>query len=346
MNPSIKFMIFLLIVILLIISFITLQGMEKANDINEVSHRDINLSMINYHILYNEKPKFIDMEQFPKRIENIPYAKSNNERQKLDIIYPTIGKPPFKVIILFHGGGWVKGNKQSASLSSQFLALQQGYAIASIGYRLSDEAKWPAQLYDAKAAIRYIRANGDKYQLDVNRIVVWGNSAGGYLAEMLGATNGMKEMEDLTMGNPNSSSSVQGIVSWFGISDLTTLSDKGTKFANQLMGFDVRKNHHKAKLASPLEYITSEFPPILLVHGTNDQVVPFEQSIDMARKINKITGKKQAHLKIFKGAIHSDTVIKTVENVADNLNFIDKIMYPYGINPYRTSYYQEVKITK
>ncbi|MCM3388761.1 alpha/beta hydrolase [Ureibacillus chungkukjangi] len=287
--------------------------------------------------------QYIDMDQFRKRYLDIPYTESDNDRQQLDIVFPPFGNPPYKVIVALHGGGWSSGDRKSASLRNIQMAAQQGYVVVNVGYRLSDQAKWPAQLYDVKAAIRYIRANAKQYRFDTRNIVVWGNSAGGHLASMLAVTNGMEEMEDLSMGNPKASSEVQGVVSWYGISDITTLPDASINIANRLMGFNVREKTDEAKVASPIYHVTKDFPPIYMIHGTNDRIVPFEQSVDFAKKINQVTEKKQASLKLHINATHGDNDIRNVTNVDETMNFIDKIMYPERKNPYRTRKYNEIK---
>ncbi|MEL4026632.1 alpha/beta hydrolase [Lysinibacillus endophyticus] len=290
------------------------------------------------------EPQYINMNQF-KTFLNLPYANTKNPRQQLDIIYPSVGNAPYKVIVNFHGGGWISGSRKSANHAAVMLATQQGYAVVNVGYRLATEAVWPAQLYDAKAAIRFIRAHARKYRLNTNNIVVWGNSAGGHIASMLAATNGMKEMEDLSMGYEKYSSDVQGVVSFYGISDVTDMGNEGVKYANALLGFNVQDNPEKARTANPIEYVSEDFPPIFILHGTNDQIVPFEQSVKFAEKINRITGRNQAQLKLMIKAKHGDKNIKSVENIDESLNFVDKIMYPDRKNPYRTKRYKEIKIT-
>lgn len=294
----------------------------------------------------NSKSPEIVMSQFKKTAEDIPYANTKNQAQQLDIVYPFVGEAPYKVIVNFHGGGWQAGEKQSATSAAVQWMTYQGYAVVNVSYRLSDEAKWPAQIYDAKAAIRFVRANAKKYQLDADKIVVWGNSAGGHLAEMLAATNNNPKMEDLSMGNLMASSAVQGVVAWYGVADITSLAKLGAPSGDRLMGYAIKGNEEKAKVASPIEYVNKDFPPILFVHGTNDQVVPFVQSIKMAGKVNVVTGKEQAKVKLFINGSHGDAVIKTVENVADNLYFVDGILFPDGKNPYRSNHYEPIQITQ
>jgi acetyl esterase/lipase len=293
-----------------------------------------------------KNPPEIVMDQFRKTALDIPYADKGTQAQRLDIVYPFAGEAPYKVIVNFHGGGWEAGNKRSAGSAAVLWATYQGYAVVNAGYRLSGEAKWPAQIHDAKAAIRFIRANAKKFELDADKIVVWGLSAGGHLAQMLGATNNNRKMEDLSMGNPKTSSAVQGVVSWYGVSEITSLSRLSGPFADKLMGYCIQCKMEKSWTASPIEFVNKNFPPILLVHGTNDQVVPFMQSIKMAKKVNIAAGREQARVRIFINASHGDAAIKTAENVADNLDFVDGILFPGGKNPHRSLRYELIQISK
>jgi acetyl esterase/lipase len=293
--------------------------------------------------------KLMDMTQFKTVELDLPYAYAGktNPAQRLDIIYPSVGEAPYKVIMVFHGGGWTFGSKQSETISAIQLASTQGYAMVNVNYRLSGEAIWPAPLYDAKAAVRFIRANAEKYKLDASNIVVWGNSTGGHLAEMLGATNGRPEYEDLSMGSAKASSDVQGVVSWYGVADMSDFP-KVKEPANQEMGFNTQipEYKEKAEKASPLYLVTKNFPPILLVHGTNDQVAPYHQSVKLLAEINRVCGEGHATLKTFDGAGHGDAVMKTWQNVMDNLNFVDKVAWPDGVNPNRNDNKTEIKILK
>jgi len=285
----------------------------------------------------------IDMKQFKKTVLNIHYAQNNHLHQTLDITYPSVGKAPYKVIVVFHGGGWRGGNKQSEKIASIFQATTQGYAVVSANYRFSYEVFWPKPLYDAKAVIRFLRANTYKYNLDTKKIVVWGASAGGHIVEMLGATNYHPAYEDLSMGNKYASSAVQGIVAWYGVADLRTLTKAGTPAADKIMGFDVKAHKARTYYADPINLVTKNFPPILLVHGTYDKTVPYVQSLLMERKVNKVTGRRTAELITFYGAAHGDAIIKTNQNIARYLDFVDKILYD-GKNPYRNTNYINIKL--
>lgn len=289
--------------------------------------------------------KNMDMGQFTGTVLDLNYAGSDNKRQTLDIIYPSVGKAPYRTIAVFHGGGWRSGNKQSETLMHIFQATTQGYAVVSVNYRLSDEVTWPKPLHDAKAAIRFIRASGEKYRLDTRAIVVWGASAGGHIAEMLAATNGLPEFEDQSMGNMDVSSAVQGVVSWYGVSDMSTLTGTGIEPAGKIMGFDVTADSEKTAGASPVKLVSGNFPPILLVHGTVDRVVPYSQSVEMRDRVNEATGNRTAELVTYKGAAHGDPVINSTESVSENLYFVDRVLYG-GKNPFRNKKYIEIRIIR
>lgn len=329
----------ILISSLFIISCHTIRTPQHNTSAGAANETDLNSLVLS--TFGNERN--IDMSLFKKAVLDIPYAGTSNIRQTLDIVYPSAGQAPYKVIVLFHGGGWIAGNKRSETLASIFQAIFQGYALISVNYRLSNEVRWPKPLHDAKAAIRFIRANRDKYQLDTENLVVWGVSAGGHIAEMLAATNRKPTFEDFTMGSAKASSTVQGVVAWSSVTDLSALTDLGTPLANKVMGYDVRANKSKTHDANPINLVNSQYPPILLVHGTKDQVVPYQQSVDMLKKVNDLTGKETAQLITFEGAGHSDPVIKTNESVAKNLDFIDLILYG-GNNPYRDTSYVDIRI--
>lgn len=286
--------------------------------------------------------RHIDMAQFKETRLNIPYAGTNNVRQTLDIVYPSHCQAPYKTIVLIHGGGWLIGSKEAESIASVFQATTQGYAIVSINYRLANEVLWPKPLHDAKAAIRFIRANADKYRLDTEKIVAWGESAGGHMVEMLGATNGRPEFEDPVMGNADFSSAVQGILAWYPISDVGGLTDAGAPPADAIMGYDVRANLEKNHDANPIDLVTKDFPPLLLVHGSEDAIVPYQQSLDMQKKVKEQTG-VEPRLITFMGAAHGDARIKSTGNVIYNLRFVDKILYD-GKNPYRNTNYIIIKM--
>ncbi|HEY9776562.1 MAG TPA: alpha/beta hydrolase [Planktothrix sp.] len=210
--------------------------------------------------------------------------KSRLKAQTLDLYVPK-GKKGEPLIVFIHGGGWVSGDKKDCPTD---VILQRHVALASINYRLTDQAIFPAQIFDCKAAIRWLRANSKKYGYDAKKIGVWGSSAGGHLVALLGTTNGDKE-EEGDKGNAKASSNVQAVCDWCGPTDLLTMADqagaendvglkKPGNFVDKLLGGPAKEHEALAKMASPVYHVTKDCPPILILHGDKDNTVPYPQA--------------------------------------------------------------------
>jgi acetyl esterase/lipase len=251
-------------------------------------------------------------------LNDVQYGTAGNIPLLMNITIPD-PKPakPAPAILFIHGGGWSGGNR-GHMMSRCFLASKQGYVGASVEYRLSDQAPFPAHLQDCKAAVRFLRANAEKYGIDPNRIGAWGCSAGGHLAAMLGVTEGIAEFEG-DGGNPGVSSRVQAVVDCFGPTDFYTWQEAVNRFAADeptrrlfapppgddkmfqwwkdfsfekdvgLIKLFEGKGKERAKWASPITYADRKgnVPPFLLVHGTLDTWVPLQQSIQLANALEK-----------------------------------------------------------
>lgn len=223
---------------------------------------------------------------------DLPYVQDGGPRQRLDLYVPTPPvprvweEPPTAVdrrlplIVWIHGGAWIIGRKED-TVPLEWLA--QGYAVASIDYRLSGDAIFPAQLHDVKAAIRWLRAHADRYALDPDRIVVWGESAGGHLAALLGTTG---DVASLDVGEHlDQSSRVNAVIDFYGnvdlVADATANPPIGTARSphSQLLGGPVLERRELAQQANPVAYVSSDDPPFLVVHGDADRNVPHAQSV-------------------------------------------------------------------
>ncbi len=217
-----------------------------------------------------------------KILRDIEYVPGGHERQKLDLYLPqTSSEKPLPLLIWIHGGAWLGGNKNNCP-ARRF--VRQGYAVASINYRLSQHAIFPAQIEDCKAAIRFLRANAGKYGFDPKRFGVWGSSAGGHLVALLGTAGDVKEFDKGR--NLDVSSRVQAVCDYFGPTDFTKMSSFRTKMdhdsadspESKLVGGPVQQNKDKCKRANPITYVTKDDPPFLICHGDKDPLVPLNQS--------------------------------------------------------------------
>lgn len=222
-----------------------------------------------------------------------PYAGTDNPRQKLDLYLPKnrSGNKPLPVVAFIHGGGWRNGDKASGRGQVAPFVSSGDYAGVSIGYRLSAEAQFPEQIYDCKAAIRWIRANAQKYGFDPERIGVFGRSAGAHLASLLGTSGGVKELEGTLGSHAAVSSRVACVVNYFGPQNLATMSGPrrsgGAGAVAALLGGNSQQMAAAAKAASPITYISRDDPPSLHIHGTQDPTVPYGQATEMDAALKK-----------------------------------------------------------
>lgn len=222
---------------------------------------------------------------------DIPYAATKNPRQTLDMFLPA--KPansgPLPVVVFVHGGGWQNGDKRRGRTLMPFVESGK-YAGVSIGYRLSDEATWPAQIHDCKAAIRWIKANAKKYNLDPKRIGATGTSAGGHLVAMLGTTGDLTSLEGSLGEHSDLSSRVACVVDQYGPTDLLTMGGRHNdpeSPESKLVGGPLQDRKDVARNASPTTHVSSDDAPFLLIHGKDDPVVPFNQSELLAAALKK-----------------------------------------------------------
>jgi acetyl esterase/lipase len=211
-------------------------------------------------------------------LHDVVFGKGGTQDLHAEIAYPKKTGPPLPAVLWVHGGGWDHGDQKKSLINS---LAQAGYFGMSIEYRLSGVAKWPAQIQDCKLAVRWLRANAAKYNVDPNRIGAWGGSAGGQLVACLGTTTAVKEFEG-DGGYPDVSSSVQAVVDFFGPVDFTHTSDyhpTTIKVFEKLFGVTYEKDPDLWKNASPLSYVKAGLPPFFIAHGDSDVTVPISQSI-------------------------------------------------------------------
>ena len=214
---------------------------------------------------------------------DIAYVTDGHERQKLDLYIPNEGEN-LPLIIWVHGGAWRGGSKERYAPMEY---LKSGYAGASINYRLSQHAVFPAQIEDVKAAVRWIRANAETYRLDPNRFAAWGSSAGGHLVAMLGTAGDITEFE--VGENLEVSSQVQAVVNYFGPTDFLQMDthrlpdglvhDASDSPESKLVGGPIQEHKDRVARANPITYVSKADPPMLIIHGDQDKLVPYHQSV-------------------------------------------------------------------
>jgi acetyl esterase/lipase len=270
---------------------------------------------------------------------DVAYATAS-QAQKLDIYLPEEGSGPFPVIVSIHGGAFKGGDKADGQLTPMLEGLKRGYAVISINYRLSGEAIFPAQIYDVKAAIRWIRANAKQYKLNPDKIAVWGGSAGGHLSAMAGTSGNVKELEDLSMGNPTQSSLVLAVVDWFGPTDFLKMDEQlkasGVKNPqthsipnspeSELIGKNLADAPELVRKANPETYITPDDPPFLIQHGRIDHLVPYQQSENLAAKLIPVIGKEKVTFEILENNDHGGPGFTSAQNIEKVFVFLDKYL--------------------
>lgn len=212
----------------------------------------------------------------------------------LELLVPQGVSGPLPVVLWIHGGGWRTGSRLPVPTRASNLCAR-GYAVASVDYRLTTTALWPAQIQDVRGAVRWLRAHAGQYNLDVNRFGAWGDSAGGHLAAFLAFSGGVGnvtvgsvtlDLEGSTGGNLNQSSRVQAVVDWYGATDVlqmhfypTTVNHDGsTSDESKFLGGPIQDRPELAATANPITYVDADDPPLLVMHGTLDKLIPFNQS--------------------------------------------------------------------
>ena len=294
-------------------------------------------------------PDRMDPATIPNRLTDVRYG--TLESQLLDLYYPDAGAGPFPLIFYVHGGGWVMGCRRDSSISCILSgALEQGFAVASVEYRLAPETRFPENLYDVKTAVRCMRANAAKYRVDPERFGMAGDSAGGYFTLMVAATANVPALEGEQYGWAGVSSAVQAAVDFYGPVDMERdwaeyyaasgvkrlpMKLKGRPTMEELE-FSSVSAQHLAPLVCPHRYVHPAMPPVLLLHGVDDCVVPYQHSEIMARRIREVCGEGRAKLLLYPGRVHSDRDFMDGESARIAAAFCGRVFRgepPFGNDP-------------
>lgn len=246
---------------------------------------------------------------------DIDYGHADGASLKLDLLAPEpVPGMRIPAIVYVHGGGWAGGER---SWTPNRILADAGYFTVSVSYRFSQQAIFPAQIHDVKAAIRWVRANADRYGVDPSRIGIWGHSAGGHLAALAAVTPGVPELEGES-GNPGHDSSVQAVVpisapldflvDWYAVQRMP-IGEETAGVVRQLFGGPPEQKRELARLASPLWHLGNASPPHLLIHGELDDVVPVTQARAYVSALRRL-GQKHAELIELPGVGHAaDTAL-------------------------------------
>ncbi len=264
---------------------------------------------------------------------DVPYADISSA-QVMDIYIPE-GDGPFAVVVLIHGGAFKMGDKRMETNNAQVL-VSRGYAAVSINYRLSAEAKFPAQIHDCKAAVRFLRANASKYKLNPDKVGTWGSSAGGYLSAFLGTSYGIEEFEGRELGNGDYSSKVIASVNWFGPINFLTMDDEAQALGfvintnsasspeSQLIGHAIQSVPDLVKKANPATYITPDDASFFIQAGSADKKIPYLQSLNFYNSLKSVLGSEKVYFELLEGAGHGGPHFTSPTNLEKVLAFFDQ----------------------
>ena len=275
---------------------------------------------------------------------DLTYAEISSA-QMLDIYLPQ-GDGPFPLIIYVHGGAFKFGDKRENEAVSAFgPVLTAGYALASINYRLSGEAKFPAQIQDVKTAVRWLHAHAATYQLDPQRFGAWGASAGGHLVALLGTSGGVASLEGPELGHADQSSRVQAVVTWYAPIDFLQMDAQLAKSVHcgpgalthnnpdspesELVGGPIQDIPEVVRTTNPTSYVNKSTPPFLIQHGTADCVVPPQQSQLLYDTLLPLLGPEQVEVIYLTNASHADPIFTQPANMRRVLQFLDKHLQLY-----------------
>ncbi|MEM7385672.1 MAG: alpha/beta hydrolase, partial [Verrucomicrobiota bacterium] len=269
---------------------------------------------------------------------NLVYETVGGRKLPLDLYHPKSESNALPLVIWIHGGAWRGGSKHHPGPALNL--LERGYAVASVEYRLSGEAIFPAALEDCKAAVSFLRLHATNYRLDPERFGAWGSSAGGHLVSMLGTT-GDTDFFQTHPVTEKASSRIQAVCNWFGPSDFLRMNDFPSTIdhdapdspESQFIGGPIQQNPEKSQRANPITYVSKADPPFLHIHGTADKLVAFNQSELLHAALGK-AGVSSTLQKV-EGGNHGFSRGKPTRKklVDQSMEFFDRILNPASTPP-------------
>lgn len=267
-------------------------------------------------------------------LKDLAYA-NVSAAEKLDLYVPS-GEGPFATVLYFHGGAFANGDKDTNRIQAIIAhLLKAGYAVASMNYRESGEAIFPAQIHDAKAAVRWLRANAATYRLDAKRIAAWGDSSGANNVALLGTSCGDAFLEGGELGNSNQSSCVQAVVDFYGpinflsmdqesiANSCNPMHDHANSPESRYMGAPIQSIPELVAKADPTSYLSADDPAFFIQHGTADCTVPYQQSETFHEALLDTVGNGKLSYQLFDGAKHGDPLFYTEANFDLVVQFLE-----------------------
>ncbi|MGN0747646.1 MAG: alpha/beta hydrolase fold domain-containing protein [Aristaeellaceae bacterium] len=286
------------------------------------------------------KPPMADISGIRRKTLDIPYA-DESPNQRLDIFLPEAGEGPFPALVYIHGGGFAIGDKRDDHLEPYLKALERGWAVAAVEYRLSGEAIFPAAVLDVRKAVRFLREHAAQYHIDPDRLISIGGSAGGNLAAMLGMNipNGLFPGESADIAYA-AEPFVIGAVDQFGPIAFKTMDDQARANAISIVEHDLPHSAESRYLgipiaqacqplcdqASPLTYASEKMSPMLVQHGTADRLVPYQQSEEFVKALQEKELGDKVRFTPLKGADHEDKMFSSPENLNVVFDFIASVL--------------------
>lgn len=273
----------------------------------------------------------LDLAEAPRHYVGVAYGE--HDKQEMNIYLPEDGTGPYPVIFFIHGGGWQGGSRGDAQVKPFLHGIHRGYAVISCGYRLLPDGRFPENLFDIKAALRFIKENGDQYCLNAERIVIAGASAGAQLALMAGFTVGVPAFEG---GDVRKAPKIKAIIDQFGPtdfenedrfydeSDYPRMSQPSGSIASALLDADAVTHPALYSFLSPINNVHPGIPPVLILQGKFDPMVAYQHSENLFKKICDMCGQDRAKLIISDDCTHADTKYESEPYTTEIFDFIEK----------------------
>jgi acetyl esterase/lipase len=282
-------------------------------------------------------PGAFDDTKIHDKFLNVPYGPL--PEHLIDIYRPETYRSPLPLIFYIHGGGWSEGSKNAGFLNCIIGAVNRGYAVASVDYRLVPKARFPEFLFDVKTAVRWARAHAEDFGFDPRRFAMAGDSAGGYLALMAGFTSGRPEYAGRKFGWMGFSDEIQAICDIYGPTILVDPSEpfyeeSGVKRVDRRIEGEPdfyesafgTSDPNLLALISPISHVHKNIPPTLILHGIQDGMVPYQHSTLLHEKIKEVCGEGRTELILYEGRNHGDPGFNTEENSDTIVAFFDRYL--------------------